>query len=292
MTNTTQHNNYPGMAQSWGIFGIAVLSMLLFSPVLIVLQNVLGKELSFLLYYLCSMGLPLVFAHLARKKNTGNYKYNFSLGSIKIMALVSIGIIAIQNGIVSPVVNQIPMPDSVKDMFLELANQKGIFPFIAVVIAAPVLEELIFRGIILDGLLRRYSPLKSILFSSLLFGLVHLNPWQFVSALLIGLFSGWVFYRTGKLFLSVLIHFVNNLFAYAGMYFSDTETMMDMTLTEYYGGTINLVLIITGAISIAVGCIWLLKKEFSVGEPYVWQPLTKEAPVLQGENVTETNNET
>jgi membrane protease YdiL (CAAX protease family) len=290
MTNTTQHNNYPGMAQSWGIFGIAVLSMLMFSPVLIVLQNVLGKELSFLLYYLCSMAFPLVFAHLARKKKTGNGKYNLKLGSVKVMLLVSIGIIAIQNGIISPVVNQIPMPDSVKDMFLELANQKGIFPFIAVVIAAPVLEEWIFRGIILDGLLRRYSPLKSIIFSSLLFGLVHLNPWQFVGALLIGLFSGWVFYRTGKLFLSVLIHFVNNLFAYAGMYFSDTETMMDMTLTEYYGGTINLVLIITGAIAIAVGCIWLLKKEFSVTEPFIWQPLNEKESVVLVEEETSLNN--
>jgi hypothetical protein len=254
---------YPSSGQSWGIVGIAILSMLLFSPVYLILNKVLGKEISFLVYYLLAMGVPFGIAHLIRNKRTGINTYNFSFSSLKIMALVSISIIAIQTGIISPIVNSLPMPEFMQKIFLEFANQNGVFSFIAIVIAAPIIEELIFRGIILNGLLQRYSPIKSIILSSILFGIVHLNPWQFISALIIGVFSGWVYYRTRKISLSILIHLVNNLVAFVGMYFMDAETMMNESLTELYGGFTNLILITIGAILVSILGIFLLRKEFS-----------------------------
>jgi len=259
-----EKNHYPNVGQSWGIVGIAILSTLLFSPVNIILNTVLGKEISFLVYYLLAMGVPFGIAHLIRNKRTGISKYNFSLSSMKIMVLISISIIAIQTGIVSPIVSSLPMPEIMKKIFLEFANQNGIFSFIVIVIAAPIIEELIFRGIILNGLLQRYSPVKSIIISSVLFGIVHLNPWQFISALIIGLFSGWVYYRTRKLTLSIMIHSVNNLFAFVGMYFMDAETMMNESLTELYGGFTNLILITVGAITVSIICVFLLRKEFNI----------------------------
>lgn len=51
------------------------------------------------------------------------------------------------------------------------------------VIAAPVLEELIFRGMMLEGLLKKYSPVTSIIISSILFGVAHLNPWAICNRL-------------------------------------------------------------------------------------------------------------
>jgi len=266
--------SYPNMDQSWGILGIMILMTLLFCPVIILLPNVIGKELSFLLYYLLSTGATFWVFHRRRKKRTGNSVYNFGLSSAKIIGLVAIGAIAIQTGFISPIVNQIPMPEFMKQIFLEFAKQKGIFSFIAIVFAAPILEELIFRGIILDGLLRRYSPVKSILLSSALFGIIHLNPWQFIGAMTLGIFSGWVYYRTNKLILSIIIHFANNLFAISGMYFMDSETMPDESLTSFYGGLTNFILVIAGAIAIALTCIFLLKNEFKKMEIKDWQPAT------------------
>lgn len=257
-----KENYYPNIGQSLGIVGILILSMLLFSPVNLILNDMLGKEISFLVFYLLSTGVPFGIVHLIRNKKTGINKYNFSLSSVKIMVLVSISAIAVQTGITSPIANLIPMPEFAKKMFLELANQNGIFSFIAIVIAAPILEELIFRGIILDGLLKRYSPAKSIIISSVLFGIVHLNPWQFIGTLIIGLFLGWIYYKTRKLTLTIIIHFVNNLIAFMMMLFTDAETMMNKSLTEFYGGFINLILIIAGAITVFIISIFLLRKEF------------------------------
>ena len=174
--------SYPDIKQSWGIVGICILSMILFSPVSILLDTFAGKEISFLIYYLVSMGATFWIVHLKRRKWTGVDGYDFAFSSPRISILVSLAVISIQLGIVSPVVSLIPMPEFVKDIVLEFASRHGVFSFIAIVIAAPVLEELIFRGIILNGLLKRYSPLKSVLISSILFGVVHLNPWQFVAA--------------------------------------------------------------------------------------------------------------
>lgn len=180
--------NYPNLGQSWGIIGIAILLMIAFFPFIIVLDNFLGKELTFLIYYLLSMGVTFLIANQIKRKRTGDSVYTFDFSTTKIIVLVSVGAIAIQMGLIYPVVNLIPIPDFIKNIFLELANQKGVFTFLSIVIAAPILEELIFRGIILDGLLRKYAPVKSILISSLLFGFLHLNPWQFITALMVGVF--------------------------------------------------------------------------------------------------------
>ncbi len=265
---------YPNIRQSWGIVGITILSMLLFSPVNFILNNMIGKEISFLVYYLLAMGVPFGIAHLINNKISGINGYDFSLSSIKIMVLASITTIAIQTGITSPIVNSLPMSEFMKKIFIEFANQKGVFSFLSIVIAAPILEELIFRGIILNGLLRRYSPIKSIIISSILFGIVHLNPWQFIGALLFGLFSGWVYYRTRKLTLPIIIHFVNNLVAFLTMYFIDPETMINESLTEFYGGFSNSILITLGAIIVSIAGIILLNKEFKSLKIDKWQDTT------------------
>jgi hypothetical protein len=86
---------YPNSRQSWGITAIVIFSMLLFYPVNLILNKVLEKEISSLVYYLLAMGIPFGISHLIRNKRTGINKYNFSLSSIKIMALVSISLITI-----------------------------------------------------------------------------------------------------------------------------------------------------------------------------------------------------
>lgn len=272
---------YPDIKQSWGIVGMAVLSMILFSPVNLIMENIVGKEMSFLIYYLLAMGVPFFVANRLRKKKTGASVYNFDFGTAKIIVLVSITIIAIQMGIVSPVANLIPMPEIMKDLFLELANQNGVFSFMAIVIAAPILEELIFRGIILNGLLKKYSPIKSIIVSSVLFGIVHLNPWQFVSASIIGLFSGWIYYKTQKLTLSIIIHMVNNLFAFISMYVVDMETMMNQSISEFYGSLTNYLMIATAAIIIAAIGVFLIAKEFKNTEMMKWQCTTWDTMVAR-----------
>ena len=86
-------------------------------------------------------------------------------------------------------------------------------PVLAVVIA-PLTEEVIFRGVILRGLLGRWRPWVAIVASAVLFALMHLNPAQVPVALGLGLVLGWVYVRTRSLGLCMLGHAINNAATY------------------------------------------------------------------------------
>lgn len=80
----------------------------------------------------------------------------------------------------------------------------------ALSIVAPVTEECLFRGVILQGFRQQYRPLSAILLSSLLFAVFHLNPWQMASAFLIGLLFGWFTVATGSLLPGICGHAAAN----------------------------------------------------------------------------------
>jgi len=260
MTEPTT-TNYPNVAQSFGITGIVVLGMLFLSPVL-TLENLIGKEAAMLVYYLLAIGIPFWIVYSIRRDKTNCRSFNLTIENKRIIPWIIVGTVALLFGVISPIASLIPMPESIKKAFMDFAGQTGFFAFLLMVVAAPILEELIFRGIILDGLLKKYSPTKSILISSVLFGLVHLNPWQFVTGLVIGIFSGWVYHKTRSLSFSIIIHAAANLSGFITRQFADMESSVNDTLVESYGGMTNLILAIAGSVFLATVSIYRLRKEF------------------------------
>jgi membrane protease YdiL (CAAX protease family) len=91
-----------------------------------------------------------------------------------------------------------------------VSEDKVLISLLTLVVLAPLCEELFFRGWMLRGLLKRYSPAKSIGFTALLFAVFHLNPWQAIVALPLGLLFGWLAWRTGSLLPGLAGHFVVN----------------------------------------------------------------------------------
>ena len=100
------------------------------------------------------------------------------------------------------------------EMFTELMKQMTGGPlwssFLVVAIFAPIFEEWLCRGMVLRGLLTKMKPVWAIVVSALFFAVIHANPWQALNAFLIGLVMGYVYYKTGSLILTMIIHFVNN----------------------------------------------------------------------------------
>jgi len=105
----------------------------------------------------------------------------------------------------------LPMPEIFRDIFETLmAKQIFLIAIIIVGIIPAFTEELFFRGLILDGLKNNYSKKTAIFISALLFGIIHLNPWQFFSAFIIGIISAWICIETNSILLSIYMHFFNN----------------------------------------------------------------------------------
>lgn len=77
-----------------------------------------------------------------------------------------------------------------------------------IALGAGVGEELLFRGVLQDGLAGFAGPTIALVAASLLFGLVHaLTPAYFVLATLMGFYLGGVYLATGNLLVAVLVHF-------------------------------------------------------------------------------------
>ncbi len=107
----------------------------------------------------------------------------------------------------------IPAPAWFWEMFNKIFDSDfgwwGAFMKVAVI--APIVEELIFRGIILQGLRRNYNSFVAVFMSALLFALYHLNPWQFPATFILGLLLGAIVLKTNSVVLSILGHSINNL---------------------------------------------------------------------------------
>ncbi len=114
--------------------------------------------------------------------------------------------------------------------FFELFNKVfesdyGIYgAILKVAIIAPIIEELIFRGIIMHGLMRNYSKFTAVFVSALMFALFHLNPWQFPATFILGLLLGFLMLRTRNILLCILGHAINNgLVLFSIQYYREIE---------------------------------------------------------------------
>ena len=76
-------------------------------------------------------------------------------------------------------------------------------------------EEFTFRGVIQAGLRNSYGPKNAVIWSGLLFALLHLNPWNFLGLWSFGCFLGYLTERTGSIRPAMFLHLVNNSLALA-----------------------------------------------------------------------------
>lgn len=127
-----------------------------------------------------------------------------------------------------PVLRYVTVPNWNKAVFTAMAANKWLF-FTTTVILAPVLEEFVFRGMILGGMLKKYTPWQAVLFSTLLFSLIHMNPAQSIGTLFFGLVAGWSYVKFKNLLAPITIHATNNCIAWYMM----TDTSMKDTNSFY-----------------------------------------------------------
>ncbi|MDE0300178.1 MAG: type II CAAX endopeptidase family protein [Candidatus Poribacteria bacterium] len=102
----------------------------------------------------------------------------------------------------------LPAPEWIMESLSELVGGKQSLwgSVLVLIIVAPLTEEFLFRGLILDGFLRKYSIRKSVLVSATLFAVFHLNPWQFPAAFVLGTIFAWWRVNTGSILPGILGH--------------------------------------------------------------------------------------
>ncbi len=89
--------------------------------------------------------------------------------------------------------------------------------FLSLCLVPAVTEELFFRGA-LQGLLRPSGSAAAIFGTALLFGLLHLDLAQGLTAFVCAVFLGWLAERSGSILPGMLLHFINNTLAFLTLY--------------------------------------------------------------------------
>ena len=125
----------------------------------------------------------------------------------------------------------LPIPDDleISNMLAQLmTNPLGL---LGICLIGPLAEEVFFRGAIERRLLEKnWNPWFAIVISAALFAVSHLNFAQGFTAFIIGIFMGWVYYRTRSIWVTALIHMVNNTVACI-ISFMAPESMNDEAFT-------------------------------------------------------------
>jgi len=208
---------YPSLGQAFALVGILLLISVIVSAPFFFLQKTVMTGMQSLVnvsIYTISMVCLLVVGMKMRK----SLKFAWKRVSWKAILLI-IPLVISLSILMEPIIDIIPMPELIQE-YLNTLITNDFYSFLMVAIAAPLLEELVFRGIILDGFLKRYSPVKAIFWSSVIFGLAHLNPWQFQPAFLFGLVIGWMYWKTGSLIPGIIAHFVANSSSFLLLWFT------------------------------------------------------------------------
>lgn len=85
-------------------------------------------------------------------------------------------------------------------------------------------EEVMFRGAVQNLFSRWWKmPILAIIVTSLLFSAVHFSYLGFLSRAALGFILGWMFYRTGNLWLNIIAHATNNAVALTALYISKQQ---------------------------------------------------------------------
>lgn len=169
-----------------------------------------------------------------------------------------------------PIVSLFPIPDSLKEMTSSMYRNPVISLFLIVVLA-PLLEELLFRGVVLHGFLKNYKPGHAIVSSALVFAIIHGNLAQGLGAFFIGLVIGWIYWRTNSIIPGIIIHFVNNAFAFSSIFFVDEKDALKTMSAYFVEPWVYWTIVAMGGVVTFVS-VWALSKMFpKASEPLKMQ---------------------
>lgn len=207
---------YPSWGDLLTLLGVFIVATVLGSILTGVLQKIGSVSVGFgaFLGYVIQFSLVIIFGLFQRKIRSpkGTRLLKFGLAKLDFVIILWGTIMVLATGVViEPLLNL--FPETYLDRLGNIMAAGGWMMFTSIVIA-PIMEEILFRGILQDALMRKYGVFVGILIASAVFGIVHIIPQQVVNAFMIGIVLGYIYYRTGALLPVILIHCINNAISY------------------------------------------------------------------------------
>lgn len=191
-----------------------VLSIL--SPRMLMTEGIPGY-----LYYIINMfgsaftiGMPF-FVYLAFRKEGVSHHLRFKKVKCLDASLLVLGAVALcllanfPSMLIMELVESVGLNGGAQEDVSGTNLFESILYFLTIAVFPPIFEEFAFRGVML-GALRKHGDIFALTVSSVAFALMHVSVSSMPFALICGFCMGYVYLRTENLWLSILIHFINN----------------------------------------------------------------------------------
>lgn len=158
------------------------------------------------------IGMPALIAMVRTVPGQAPEKHTMKAGHFILATIMCFAIMYIFNFLGTLLTELIEMlkgweVEDVLDSALTGASLPLVFVY--TVICAPIMEEFVFRKLIVDRAMR-YGQGVAVLLSGLMFGLFHGNFGQFVYTFALGLFLAFLYVKTGKLKITIALHMLVN----------------------------------------------------------------------------------
>lgn len=178
-------------------------------------------------------------------------------------------------------------PDEMGKIFNSMAC--SVVGALSIGIIGPIVEEFIFREAILGWMLRGgVNRWVAITASAIVFGLIHANPAQIPFATVIGFIFGIIYYKTGNIVITSILHILNNSTAVLLMVLQGEEAK-DTKLGDLLGGPVMSLAICIPLLAVGVNCLRVFWKESRTEHFPTPQPEQTETILITQE--TETTNQ-
>jgi len=209
--------------------GGGVLTFLVTGATSITRENVWSMRWLTLIGQLCFILIPTVL--LARLFTTKLKNiFQFRIPGLRESTLALIALFSLQRvfEVYMYFQERIPMPQILRDIteplkklfeeltkvLLHVETPLELLAVVVVVAVVPaIVEEMLFRGLIQKIFERLMSPVVSAVLAGTIFGLFHVNPFEIVPLVGLGVFFGLLRYRSQSLLVPMTAHFFNNLMA-------------------------------------------------------------------------------
>lgn len=199
-------------APALGLFALLTVNFLFYGSMVLSFDLPLGVWISQLFLFL----LPAVAFSRAFNLRPLNYlRLNVGVGPalLGVIVFATVANYAFAAGARGMLDLVLPESWHIIDVEQMLAHEKGVrlgFVLAGVALLAPLCEEVAFRGAIQQPLVARLGVVRGLLLTAILFSALHFDPIGFLPLLELGLFFGWLLWRTGSLWASILAHSISN----------------------------------------------------------------------------------
>lgn len=127
----------------------------------------------------------------------------------------------------------------------------GILAWVAVIVLGPLVEEILFRGVMVGGLSRSFTFGRAVVLPAFFFAFTHLDPYHLLPTFAVGIVLGWIFYYSRNIWLCFALNAISGVAALimgvASISIPGFTPNSVHSLQPVWFDTLGLFLLVTGA---------------------------------------------